>query len=97
VFYQTVDSSSQIGNYISATELLSSLLKIYYGEQDGMLAFDPKIFMEENNFSVGDSSYLQDCDVYSAEDLSHAIARTSRALTFKVIYKLLREIEKNSA
>jgi hypothetical protein len=97
VFYQIVDSSSQIGNYVFATELLSSLLKIYYGEQDGVLTFDPELFMEENNFSVQDSVYLQNCNVYSADDLSHAIARTSRVLTFKVIYKLLREIEKNSA
>ncbi|AWB10927.1 hypothetical protein TDSAC_1591 [Thermodesulfobium acidiphilum] len=97
MFYQIVDSSSQIGNYISATELLSSLLKIYYGEQNGILAFDPELFMEENNFSVQDSIYLQNCNVYSADDLSHAIARTSKVLTFKVIYKLLREIEKNSA
>ncbi|WP_448588988.1 hypothetical protein [Thermodesulfobium sp.] len=97
MFYQIVDSSSQIGNYVFATELLSSLLKIYYGEQDGVLTFDPELFMEENNFSVQDSVYLQNCNVYSADDLSHAIARTSRVLTFKVIYKLLREIEKNSA
>ncbi|AEE15230.1 hypothetical protein Thena_1620 [Thermodesulfobium narugense DSM 14796] len=97
MFYQIVDSSSQIGNYISATELLSSLLKIYYGEQNGMLAFDPELFMEENNFSVQDSIYLQNCNIYSAEELSHAIARTSKVLTFKVIYKLLKEIEKNSA